>query len=144
MVVTIKKRSGVLLLTCCIILLVSTAFAYAATNLMTYNGTGIRQKSSVNSFTLSKSTAFTVKHSTTGVKYIGNNSPSNYKLIIYLQKKNGLQYSNTGDSFSLKGTGNKSKSWTKGKGTYRLYFQSPYPGEGKVWAGFDINGKVVK
>lgn len=57
------------------------------------------KKSSVNSFALNKKTTFTVKHNTTGVTYIGKNSPSKYTLNIYLQKKSGLQYSDTGDSF---------------------------------------------
>ena len=139
-----RKKMSIMLITCCIMLASSTAVAFAASNLMTYNGTGIRQKASVHSFTLSKSTTFTVKHNTTGVTYIGTNSPSQYTLYIHLQKKNGLQYTNTGDSFSLKGIGSKNKTWTKAAGTYRLYFQSPYPGEGQVWAGFNINGKVVK
>lgn len=144
MTFNLKKKTEIILITCCIMLLISTLTAHAATNLMEYNGTGIRQKSSVNSFTLNKKTTFTVKHNTTGVTYIGKNSPSKYTLNIYLQKKSGLQYSNTGDSFSLKGVGSKNKKWTKNKGTYRLYFQSPYPGEGKIWAGFNINGKIVK
>lgn len=91
---TLKNRNSVLLIVCCMILIAGTVSAYAATSLMTYNGSGIRQKVSVNSFTLSKSTIVTVKHSTTGVTYIGTNSPSNYTLKIYLQKKNGLKYSN--------------------------------------------------
>ncbi|HHW94751.1 MAG TPA: hypothetical protein GX736_02335 [Mogibacterium sp.] len=144
MILSKKNRTKITLFLCCIFISINTIFAYAVTTIMTYNGEGIRQKPSVNSFSLSKTTSITVKHNTTAVRYIGTTSPDNYKLIIYLQRKNGLSYSYTGDSFSLKGIGSKSKTWNKGSGRYRLFFQSPYPGEGQIWAGFDINGKVTK
>ena len=50
----------------CVLLLCTMVTYAASTTLMTYSGTGIRDKASVKTFTLSSTTTITVHHTTTG------------------------------------------------------------------------------
>lgn len=129
------------------LMVVTSTMVFATTTLMTYSGTDIRNKASLQNFTLSKQTDITVKHRTVAVKGVDGYTGT-VKLTIYLQKKNSLGlYKNTGDSFYLKGTQpqSKDKTWTKGSGTYRLLFSSYKEDyQGALWPAFDIKGSVIK
>lgn len=126
-----------------VIVMLSTTTVFAATTLLSYDGSGIRSKDSVNSFSLSKKTTITVKHTTTDIKSIGSKSPSNYSIIVSLKKKNNLFYTLTGDDFTVKGITSKNTTWTKSAGTYKLYFHGKKTTDG-LSPAFDIKGKVVK
>ena len=124
----------------CVLLLCTMVTYAASTTLMTYNGTGIRDKNSVKTFTLSSTTTITVQHTTTGFE---KNLPVTKYVEISLLRKGPFMYNKTGDSFCVYGVDSRSKSWTKDSGTYRLNFRTygSYQGE---WAGANIRGSVTK
>lgn len=126
-----------------VIVMLSTTTVFAATTLLSYDGTGIRGKDSVHSFELSKKSTITVKHTTTDIGSIGGKSPSNYSIVVSLLKKNNLFYNSTGDDFTVKGIKSKNATWTKSAGTYKLHFQAKKTTDG-LSPAFDIKGKVVK
>lgn len=126
----------------CFILLAGTITAFAAsTQLMSYNGTGIMAKASVSNFTLSKETTITINHNQSL-----NPAYAKYKdayLDVKLQKKGVLVYSDTGDTKTCKGGAGFKQSYTKSKGTYRLYFSSHQYAD-QIFPKFDIKGTVTK
>lgn len=127
----------------CIILLASTTVAFAgSTTLITYAGSGIRSKKSVQNFELTESTKITVHHQQeVNPAYLPR---ENYcSMRVSLQKKGTLFYSDTGDEFTLYGSNSTTKSWTKAKGTYRLWFSS-IPLSDETWPAYEIEGKVTK
>lgn len=122
----------------CIIMIFSSITAFAATTLLSYNGTGIGGKYSVNSFSLSDTTSITINHNTSAWT---NCSPSaSPTLNIQVRKKNivGL-YAETGNEFSKTGTGSTSMSYSLNSGTYKLYFYTNH-----ATAKADIDGSVTK
>lgn len=124
---------------CALFLCTTLAFA-ASTTLMTYNGTGIRDKNSVSNFTLSSRSSFTVRHRTTSFE---TSVPVDMSVTISLLRKNGLSYNKTGDSFNVYGASSDSKSWTKDSGTYKLNFHTNGAWQG-TWAAANISGSVTK
>ena len=62
---------------------------------------------------------------------------------VSLQRKGVLVYSDTGDEFTLYGSNSTVRTWSKAKGTYRLWFSS-IPLIDETWPSYDINGKVTK
>lgn len=95
---------------------------FAATTLMTYNGTGIRDKASISSFKLSKKTTVAVNHTTS--KWSGSSEINSSKwLNVAVQKKGAISYSTVG-STDYYSTGSWTTKYTLDSGTYRLYFTS--------------------
>lgn len=127
----------------CFILLVSTTVAFAAsTTLMSYEGTGIRAKASVQNFQLTKETKITINHDQTiSPAYAPRESVSS--MTVKLQKKGTIFYSDTGDSVKTYGSGGFIKSYTKSSGTYRLYFSSTVLSDNTT-PSFNIDGIVTK
>jgi hypothetical protein len=123
----------------CVLLLCTMVTYAASTTLMTYSGTGIRDKASVKTFTLSSTTTITVHHTTTGFE---KNLPVTKYVEISLLRKTGFSFYKTGDSFCVYEANSGSKSWRKDSGTYRLNFRTygSYQGE---WAGANIRGSVT-
>ena len=123
----------------CVLLLCTMVTYAASTTLMTYNGTGIRDKNSVKTFKLSSTTTITVHHTTTGFE---KNLPVTKYVEISLLRKTGFSFYKTGDSFCVYEANSGSKSWRKDSGTYRLNFRTygSYQGE---WAGANIRGSVT-
>lgn len=125
----------------CFILLASTVVAFAAsTELLSYNGKGIRSKASVNNFKLTKETTITIDHNQT-VNPAYQMRESYCSMEVSLQKKGTIFYSNTGDSVTTYGSGGFTRSYTKSAGTYRLYFSS-IPLADETWPAYDINGTI--
>ena len=128
----------------CIILLASTtvAFAGSTTTLLTYEGFGIRSKKSAQNFELNGETKITVNHDqTVNAAYLPRESYCS--MTVSLQKKGVLVYSDTGDEFTLYGSDATVRTWTKAKGTYRLWFSS-IPLSDETWPAYDIKGQVTK
>ena len=123
----------------CVLLLCTMVTYAASTTLMTYSGTGIRDKASVKTFTLSSTTTITVHHTTTGFE---KNLPVTKYVEISLLRKTGFSFYKTGDSFCVYEANSGSKSWRKDSGTYRLNFRTygSYQGE---WAGANIRVSVT-
>lgn len=130
----------------CVFVIMSTVTAFAATTtLLTYEGTGIRDKNTISQAKLSKKTTITVKHTTSDVVNIGKLDPNKYSLKVTLLKKGSISWNDTGDSFYVQGKTTKTVSWTKSAGTYKLNFYSKKPtSSGAVWPAFDISGKITK
>lgn len=125
----------------CFILLASTVVAFAASaELLSYNGTGIRSKASVNNFKLTKETTITIDHNQTVNPAYQMREPY-CSMTVSLQKKGTFFYSDTGDSVTTEGSGGFVKSYKKSSGTYRLYFYS-MPFSDNTWPAYDINGTV--
>lgn len=125
----------------CFILLASTFVAFAAsTELLSYNGTGIRSKASVQNFKLTKETTITINHNQTVNPAYQMREPY-CSMKVSLQKKGTIFYSDTGDSVTTYGSGGFKRSYTKSSGTYRLYFAS-IPLADETWPAYDINGTV--
>lgn len=138
-----KKILRVSIISLCLIMLLTT-LAFGATTLMSYNGTGIRDKESAQTFNLSKKSSVTVNHASTAVGVDG--FKGTIKLTVYLQKKNSNgNFVNTSHNFSLTGSGKKEKkvTWSLEKGTYRLYFKSTKDMPSNVWPQFDVKGTVT-
>lgn len=127
----------------CLMVFFSTTFAFAATNLMTYNGRGIRDKDSVETFVLSQSTTITLEHSTTGVTDNGTQPNEKCQLLVSLMKKGTFSYAETGDEIRTTGIESKSATWTKAKGTYKLHFATKMLTE-TWWPGANIEGRIYK
>ena len=91
--------------------------AYAGGTLMTWEGTGIHNKASVQSFDVSKSTDITISST------IHHNTcyPTQPTLYLTLQKKVLLGYDKY-KGFTHKDRGSKTFYTTVEKGTYRMYF----------------------
>lgn len=131
-------------LTLCFAIFFCTSVAFAAsTTLMSYNGIGIRDKDSVEKFTLGKSTTIHLEHETTAVEYNGPNEDSACELKVSLMKKNTLSYTETGDEIKTTGIQSKTATWTKAAGTYRLHFATKMKTE-TWWPGATINGRIYK
>lgn len=127
----------------CFILLKSTTVAFAAsTTLMTYNGTEIRAKASVQNFKLTNQTTITIDHNQT-IDAAYKARESSCSMTVKLQKKGTIKYNDTGDSVKTYGSGGFRKSYTKSSGTYRLYFSSTALSDGII-PSFSINGTVKK
>lgn len=127
----------------CIILLASTTVAFAgSTTLMTYEGIGIRSKKSVQNFELTKTTSITIDHNQT-VNAAYQHRKDYCSMTVSLQKKGTIFYSDTGDEFTIYSDGGTIKTWSKAKGTYRLWFHSAEISDG-TWPAYDIDGKVTK
>lgn len=127
----------------CFIILISTTTAFAAsTELMSYSGKGILEKSSISHFELSKKTTFTINHHQKVNDAYAKYEPYAYMDVI-LQKKGAIKYNNIGDSVTCKGTSGFTKSYTKDKGKYRLHFASHQHGD-QIFPRFDINGTVKR
>ena len=121
----------------CFILLTSTTVAFAAsTTLMTYNGTEIRAKASVQNFKLTNQTTITIDHNQT-IDAAYKARESSCSMTVKLQKKELLNIMIT------YGSGGFRKSYTKSSGTYRLYFSSTALSDGII-PSFSINGTVKK
>lgn len=120
-----KKLLNKFIITFCAIMTFSSVTAFAATTILTYDGTGIGGKISVNSFTLSSTTTVTINHTTSA--WTGVSSGSTPTLKIQVRKKNlaGL-YTNTGNEFQKTGTGSTSKSYSLGSDNYKLYFYTSH------------------
>lgn len=127
----------------CFAMIFSTSIAFAATTLLSYSATGVRDMHSANSFTLSSQTKVTLKHNTTGVTYNGTQPNSKAVLTVNLMRKGTVLYAKTGGSFTTTGIKSKTVSWKKSAGTYRLQFTTTALSE-TWWPGVDINGKVTK
>lgn len=127
----------------CFILLTSTTVAFAAsTTLMSYEGTGIRAKASVQNFKLTNETTITIDHHQT-IDPAYKMRESYCSMTVMLQKKGTIKYNDTGDSVKTYGSGGFRRSYTKSSGTYRLYFSSTVlPDE--TMPSFNINGTVTK
>ena len=126
----------------CFILLAGTTTVFAAgKQLMSYNGTGIMAKASVSNFTLSEETTITIDHNQSLNPAYAKYTDARWD--VNLQKKGTLKYSNTGDTKTCKGGVGFKKSYTKSKGTYRLYFSSHQYAD-QITPKFDISGTVTK
>lgn len=66
MFLNFSKRLAIVFSMCFIVLIIFSTVAFAASSRMTYSGTGILDKDSVNNFKLSKQTKITVNHKTSG------------------------------------------------------------------------------
>ena len=106
-----------------VFMLMPSVFA-GSTLLMSYDGTGIRSKDSVQNFQLTSSTNITLKHKTTAVSDIGIMDPKKCELIISLLKKGTLFYSATGNTLTVYGVSQSSVTWIKGSGKYKLHFET--------------------
>ncbi len=128
----------------CITVIFSTSVVFASTTtLMSYSGRGIRDKDSVETFSLSKNTTIHLEHKTTGVQYNGAQPDSKCSLQIALLKKGTFSYAATGDEVYMTGLGAKNTAWTKSSGTYRLHFATKALSE-TWWPGADIEGRIYK
>lgn len=118
-----------------IILTLSSMMVFAAT-LMTYSGTGIRGKYSVNSFTTSSTKTVYINHTNTA----WNNVASSSKYMeVQVHKRNAIGiYSATGMQFNVSGVSSKTQSYSIAAGTYKLYFHAPVNP-----AAADISGSVT-
>lgn len=144
-----KRKLELIALVLVLFFALSTVSAFAATTLMTYNGTEIRNKDSVNTFSLSGTTTITLNHKTTAWTGKGDLSNNECKITINLLKKGTIGYSDTGDSVTYVGVNSssyKTKSWTKASGTYRLHFKTGVTREmgSYYYPGADINGNIKK
>lgn len=127
----------------CFILLASTTVAFAAsTTLMSYNGTGIRAKASVQNFKLTNQSTITIDHKQT-IDPAYKARESSCSMTVKLQRKGTVVYSDTGDSVKTYGSGGFKKSYTKSSGTYRLYFSSTALSESEI-PSFNISGTVKR
>lgn len=140
MFLNFSKRLAIVFSMCFIVLIIFSTVAFAASSRMTYSGTGILDKDSVNNFKLSKQTKITVNHKTSG--FHNTNTERTMGVTISLRKKGTFLYSATGDSFSVNGIRSYSKSWTKDAGTYKLHFAT-YGAYRGITPTADISGSVV-
>lgn len=114
------KSSKIIILSFCAFIILSTSTVFAKT-LMTYNGTGIRGKYSVNSFN-TKNGKFSVTHTNSS----WNNVGSSYKRMqVQAHKKTWRGYSNQ-QTREVYGTGTKTLYYNVTSGTYKLYFHAPH------------------
>lgn len=133
-----------------IVFALSTISVFAAsTTLMTYDGTEIRNKQSVSTFKLSGTSKITLNHKTTKWTGKGDLANNECKITINLLKKGSIGYSETGDVVTyigLNSTSYKTKSWTKGSGTYRLHFKTgtTRTNGSYYYPGADIKGNIKK
>lgn len=118
----------------CIALTLSTVSVFAAT-LMSYRGTEIRGKYSVNSFSTNSTQTVKINHSNDS----WNNVPSSaqYMQVQVCKKKRVGFYGKTGMQFNASGVGSTTQSYSVAPGTYKLYFHAPVNP-----AAADISGYV--
>ncbi len=121
----IKKKTIINITTIfiCVLMLCPMVHTFAAsTILLKYRGEGIRAKSSINSFSLSKKTNIYVVHNTTSWYKLDGRKTSDLYVKVALQKKGWLFYTDTGNSFKKYSTGKVTHKYTEDKGTYKLNF----------------------
>ena len=138
-----KVFSKILVVTFCLSLFLTTTVAFAATVLLSYNGTGIRDMDSAQTFELSSQTKITLKHNTTGVTYNVTQPNSKAVLTVNLMRKGFLFWGNTGDSITTTGIQSKTVTWTKSEGKYKLHFTTKALSE-TWWPGVNVNGTITK
>lgn len=138
-----KSLSKVIVVVFCLSIFLSTSVAFAATTLLSYSGTGIRDKSSAQTFELTKSTKIKLTHNTTGVTYNGTQPNSKAILTVDLMRKGTIFYSRTGDSITTTGIQSKTATWRKSSGKYKLHFTTKTWTE-TWWPGVNVNGKITK
>lgn len=138
-----KTFAKILIITFCISLILTTTVAFAATVLLSYNGTGIRSMDSAQTFELSSQTTIKLNHHTTGVTYNGTQPDNKAVLTVNLMRKGTIFWSNTGDSITTTGIQNKSATWTKSSGKYKLHFSTQALSE-TWWPGVNVNGTITK
>lgn len=133
-----KLLSGILLCIVFTTLLSLTTFAASPrSTLLTYSGSNIRSKASVNTFTISGDRTVTVHHRTSSwTSY----DPGVY-LKVALQKKGFLGYGDVG-SKNYYGITSGTQVHSIAKGTYRLYFTA-YTSTGSGVSGATISGSVT-
>lgn len=117
------------------LLMFSSMMVFAAT-LMTYNGSGIRGKYSVNNFSVNSTKTIYINHTNSS----WNNVASSSKYMeVQVHKRNAIGlYSATGMQFNVYGTSSKTQAYSVGSGTYKLYFHAPVNP-----AAADIYGSVT-
>lgn len=135
----IKKLPYIVSTIFCVIFLCTT-MVYASSTLMTYKGTGIRDKNSTQSFHLATKTTIVVSHTTDKFE---KKIPAMCGVKISLLRKNGFSYYRTGDSFSVEGIGSDTHKWKKDAGDYKLHFQT-YGAYQGYWVAANIHGTVKK
>lgn len=133
-----KNKLNKIITIVCFLMICTTMTAFAATTLLTYNGTGIGGKFSVNSFNISSNSNITINHNTTAWSGVGPASTLTLTIRIYQKNSLGL-YSSTKDYFTCTGVGSNKATFNINSGTYKLYFSSNMSA-----AAADINGTVVK
>ena len=117
-------------------LLVFSSIAVFAATLMTYNGSGIRGKYSVNNFSVNSTKTIYINHRNNS----WNNVAASSKVMeVQVHKRNSIGlYNSTGMQFTVSGTSSKTQAYSIGSGTYKLYFHAPYNP-----AAADISGSVT-
>lgn len=113
------RKSIRLLMVLCSCLFLFSLTVYAKGTLMSWDGSGIHSKESVDNFTVNSKTKIKISSN------ISWNScyPNVPTLYLNLQKKGMITFS-TVQTFTHTGLGNEQFTTSIDKGTYRMYFQS--------------------
>nr|WP_296075530.1 hypothetical protein [uncultured Ruminococcus sp.] len=117
-----KKLLNVIVVVLCVLMCMPICVYAASSQLMTYKGIGISNKSSVNSFNIKNEKKVKINHKTTSWYRVDGINTSNLFMEITVLKKGYLFYSDTGKKFKVYSTNKKTKTYTLEKGTYKLHF----------------------
>ncbi len=113
-----------------------TVSVFASSTLLTYSGSGIRGKLSVNSFTLNNKTTVTLKHTNKSWSYVVSDDAI---MDVTFYRKGLLgHYSATAYKMRTYGTGTTTQTFPLPKDTYKLYFNTIRQG-----ASANISGTVT-